>query len=32
MMSVQSSLVMYPIEAFGTEEQKIKFLPKLSNR
>lgn len=30
MMSVQSSLVMYPIEAFGTEEQKIKFLPKLA--
>ena len=29
-MSVQSSLVMYPIEAFGTEEQKIKFLPKLA--
>jgi len=30
MMSVQSSLVMYPIEAFGTEDQKIKFLPKLA--
>ena len=30
MMSVQSSLVMYPIEAFGTEKQKIKFLPKLA--
>lgn len=30
MMSVQSSLVMYPIEAFGSEEQKIKFLPKLA--
>ena len=29
-MSVQSSLVMYPIEAFGTEEQKKKFLPKLA--
>ncbi len=29
-MSVQSSLVMYPIEAFGTDEQKQKFLPKLS--
>jgi len=31
MMSVQSSLVMYPIEAFGTEEQKKKFLPKLAS-
>lgn len=30
MMSVQSSLVMYPIEAFGSEEQKTKYLPKLS--
>jgi len=30
MMSVQSSLVMYPIEAFGSEEQKKKYLPKLS--
>ena len=30
MMSVQSSLVMYPIEAFGTEEQKHKYLPKLA--
>ncbi len=30
-MSVQSSLVMYPIEAFGTEEQKKKFLPKLAS-
>jgi glutaryl-CoA dehydrogenase len=29
-MSVQSSLVMYPIEAFGTEEQKQKYLPKLA--
>ena len=29
-MSVQSSLVMYPIEAFGTEDQKTKFLPKLA--
>ncbi|MBL1147996.1 MAG: acyl-CoA dehydrogenase [Pseudomonadota bacterium] len=28
--SVQSSLVMYPIYAFGTEEQKQKFLPKLA--
>jgi len=29
-MSVQSSLVMYPIEAFGSDEQKRKFLPKLA--
>ncbi|WP_404416238.1 acyl-CoA dehydrogenase [Marinospirillum sp.] len=29
-MSVQSSLVMYPIEAYGTEEQKKKYLPKLA--
>lgn len=29
-MSVQSSLVMYPIEAYGSEEQKRKFLPKLA--
>jgi len=29
-MSVQSSLVMYPIEAYGTEQQKQKFLPKLA--
>jgi glutaryl-CoA dehydrogenase len=29
-MSVQSSLVMYPIYAFGTEEQKKKYLPKLA--
>ncbi len=28
--SVQSSLVMYPIWKFGTEEQKQKFLPKLA--
>ena len=28
--SVQSSLVMYPIWTFGTEEQKQKFLPKLA--
>ncbi len=27
--SVQSSLVMYPIHAFGTEAQREKFLPKL---
>ena len=30
MMSVQSSLVMYPIEAYGSEEQKRKYLPKLA--
>ncbi len=29
-MSVQSSLVMHPINAYGTEEQKMKFLPKLA--
>ncbi len=29
-MSVQSSLVMYPIHAYGTEEQKRKYLPKLA--
>ncbi|WP_333825843.1 acyl-CoA dehydrogenase [Pinisolibacter sp.] len=31
MMSVQSSLVMYPIEAYGSEEQKQKYLPKLAS-
>lgn len=30
-MSVQSSLVMYPIEAYGTEAQKQKYLPKLAS-
>ena len=30
MMSVPGSLVMVPIEAFGTEEQKHKYLPKLA--
>ena len=30
MMSVQSSLVMHPINAFGSEDQKLKFLPKLA--
>ena len=30
-LSVQSSLVMYPIYTFGTEEQKQKFLPKLAS-
>ena len=29
-MSVQNSLVMHPIEAFGTEAQKMKYLPKLA--
>jgi glutaryl-CoA dehydrogenase len=29
-MSVQSSLVMYPIHAFGTEAQRLKYLPKLA--
>ncbi len=29
--SVQSSLVMYPIFAYGSEEQKQKFLPKLAS-
>lgn len=27
--SVQTSLVMYPIYAFGSEEQRVKYLPKL---
>ncbi|WAJ28367.1 acyl-CoA dehydrogenase [Antarcticirhabdus aurantiaca] len=30
MMSVQSSLVMYPIYAYGSEEQRRKYLPGLS--
>jgi glutaryl-CoA dehydrogenase len=29
-MSVQSSLVMYPIHAYGTEEQKQRLLPRLA--
>jgi len=29
-MSVQSSLVMYPIYAFGSEEQRKKYLPKMA--
>jgi len=29
-MSVQSSLVMYPIYAYGNEEQRLKYLPKLA--
>ncbi|MCA0383095.1 MAG: acyl-CoA dehydrogenase family protein [Bacteroidetes bacterium] len=28
--SVQGSLVMYPIHAFGSEEQRMKYLPKLA--
>ncbi len=31
MMSVQSSLVMYPIYAYGSEDQRKKFLPKLAS-
>ena len=31
MMSVQSSLVIYPIFAFGSEEQKQRYLPKLAS-
>ncbi len=31
MMSVQSSLVMYPIYAYGSEEQKRKYLPGLAS-
>ncbi|MEH6547326.1 MAG: acyl-CoA dehydrogenase [Sneathiella sp.] len=30
MMSVQSSLVMHPINTYGTEEQRQKYLPKLA--
>ncbi len=30
MMSVQSSLVMYPIHAYGSGEQRAKYLPKLA--
>ena len=30
-MSVQSSLVMYPIETFGTDDQKERFLPALAS-
>ena len=29
-MSVQSSLVMYPIYTYGSEEQRLKYLPKLA--
>ena len=31
MMSVQSSLVMHPIYAYGSEEQRLKYLPKLAS-
>ena len=31
MMSVQSSLVMYPIYAYGSEEQRMKYLPRLAS-
>ncbi len=31
MMSVQSSLVMFPIHAYGSEEQRRKYLPKLAS-
>jgi glutaryl-CoA dehydrogenase len=31
MMSVQSSLVMHPIYAYGDETQRKKYLPKLAS-
>ena len=31
MMSVQSSLVMFPIYAYGSEEQRLKYLPRLAS-
>jgi len=31
MMSVQSSLVMYPIYAYGSEDQRSRYLPKLAS-
>jgi glutaryl-CoA dehydrogenase len=31
MMSVQSSLVMHPIYAYGSEEQRLKYLPRLAS-
>ena len=31
MMSVQSSLVMYPIHAYGSEAQRMKYLPRLAS-
>lgn len=30
-MSVQSSLVMHPIHAYGSEDQRVKYLPKLAS-
>ena len=30
MMSVQSSLVMYPIHAYGSDEQRRRYLPSLA--
>jgi glutaryl-CoA dehydrogenase len=30
-MSVQSSLVIYPIHAYGSEEQRMKYLPRLAS-
>jgi glutaryl-CoA dehydrogenase len=30
MMSVHSSLVMYPIEAYGSDEQRARYLPRLA--
>ncbi|HWH22682.1 MAG TPA: acyl-CoA dehydrogenase family protein, partial [Allosphingosinicella sp.] len=30
-MSVQSSLVMHPINAYGSEEQRMRYLPKLAS-
>jgi glutaryl-CoA dehydrogenase len=31
MMSVQSSLVIYPIFAYGSEEQRVRYLPQLAS-
>ncbi|MET4897467.1 acyl-CoA dehydrogenase [Sphingomonadaceae bacterium jetA1] len=31
MMSVQSSLVMYPIHAYGSDDQKSRYLPRLAS-
>ena len=31
MMSVQSSLVMYPIHAYGSDQQRARYLPKLAS-
>ena len=31
MNSVQSSLVMYPIYAYGSEQQRLKYLPRLAS-